>query len=229
MPRNGKKGNGRKQHTDETKELARARVAAGESLSRVARELGIAKSTLHTWLTQADRDGHQESREKRKEQFIDKAWESIENALIFGNQKIKVATASQENFNDTIERFIELLEEARHSKEINALEISNVVTALASLMKIPLKDVSTYIGTLYDKIALASGEPTSVNKQTGQVTQRYEYDITQRIVSDPETARLADQLLQRAANSDAGMARAHNKPWPVAAVRPPAAPEPEDT
>ena len=33
MPRNGKKGNGRKQHTDETKELARARVAAGESLS----------------------------------------------------------------------------------------------------------------------------------------------------------------------------------------------------
>jgi transposase-like protein len=219
----------RKQHSDETKELARARVAAGETQSRVARDMGVAKSTLHSWLTEADRDGHQEAREKRKEKFIDKAWESIENALIFGNQKIKVATVSQENFNDIIERFIELLEEARQRKEINALEISNVVTALASLMRIPLKDVSTYIGTLYDKIALASGDVTTRGEVKGQVTQRYEYDITQKIITDPETARLADRLLQRAANSDAGMVRAHNKPWPVAAVRPSAAPEPEDT
>jgi len=226
MSRNTKN---RKQHTDETKELARARVAAGESLSKVARDMGIAKSTLHSWLTQADRDGYQEARESRKQKFINKAWESIENALIFGNQKIKVATIAQENFNDTIERFIELLEEAQQRKEISALEISNVVTALASLMKIPLKDVSTYIGTLYDKIALASGDVTTRGEVKGQVTQRYEYDITQKIITDPETAKLADQLLQRAANSDAGMVRTHNKPWSVAAVRPPAAPEPEDT
>ena len=38
----------------------------------------------------------------------------------------------------------------------------------------------------------------------GQVTQRYEYDITQRIVSDPEAVQLAEQLLRRAAHSDAG-------------------------
>ena len=78
---------------------------------------------------------------------------------------------------------------------------------------------------------LSRGEPTEIGKQEvqGQVTQRYEYDITQKIITDPETAKLADQLLQRAANSDAGMVRTHNKPWSVAAVRPPAAPEPEDT
>lgn len=171
----------RQNHSDELKELARARVAAGESLSKVAREMGIAKSTLHSWLTQADRDGHQEARENRKQKFIDKAWESIENALIFGNQKIKVATVAQENFNDLIQRFIELLEKAQQRKEISAMEIANVVTALASLMKIPLKDVSTYIGTLYDKIALASGDVTQRSEQRGEVTQRYEYDITQRI------------------------------------------------
>lgn len=38
----------------------------------------------------------------------------------------------------------------------------------------------------------------------GQVTQRYEYDITQRIISDPEAVQLAEQLLRRAAHSDAG-------------------------
>ena len=38
----------------------------------------------------------------------------------------------------------------------------------------------------------------------GQVTQRYEYDITQRIISDPEAVHLAEQLLRRAAYSDTG-------------------------
>jgi transposase len=38
----------------------------------------------------------------------------------------------------------------------------------------------------------------------GQVTQRYEYDVTQRIISDPEAVQLAEQLLRRAAYSDTG-------------------------
>ena len=78
---------------------------------------------------------------------------------------------------------------------------------------------------------LSRGEPTEIGKQEmqGQVTQRYEYDITQKIITDPEAAELANQLLQRVANSDAGMVRTHNKPWTMAAIRPPVAPEPEDS
>jgi len=53
---------------------------------------------------------------------------------------------------------------------------------------------------------LSRGEPTEIGKQEveGQVTQRYEYDITQKIISDPEAVHLAEQLLRRAARSDAG-------------------------
>ena len=78
---------------------------------------------------------------------------------------------------------------------------------------------------------LSRGVPTEIGKQEvqGQVTKRYEYDITQKIITDPEAAELADQLLQRAANSDTGMVRTHNKPWTMAAIRPPVAPEPEDS
>ncbi len=173
-------------YSDETKETARARVAAGETQAKVAREMGIAKSTLHSWLTSADRDGHQISREQRKERFIHKAWDAIEKYLehLVSDKVIKTAAA---------------------------------------------QNCTTVIGTLYDKIALASGEPTQRSEQQGQVTQRYEYDITQRIISDPETAKLADQLLRRAASSDAGLVRSHNKPWPMAAVRASTIPEPEDT
>lgn len=63
----------------------------------------------------------------------------------------------------------------------------------------------------------------------GQVTERHEYDITQRIISDPETAKLADRLLQRAADSDTGMVRTHRKPWDVVSIQPPAASESEDS
>jgi len=42
----------------------------------------------------------------------------------------------------------------------------------------------------------------------GQVTQRHEYDITQRIVSDPETRELARNLYRRALNADLGRGRA---------------------
>lgn len=155
MPRNGKKGNGRKQHTDETKELARARVAAGESLSRVARELGIAKSTLHTWLTQADRDGHQESREKRKEQFIDKAWDVIDQALDLSSQKIRLATVSAERFEPLLQQLIELLQKR---EDVDAGQVRDIIKAVSQVMNIGLTEISTFTGTIYDKQAKANGE-----------------------------------------------------------------------
>ena len=145
----------RKQHTDETKELARARVAAGESLSRVARELGLAKSTLHTWLTQADRDGHQESREKRKEQFIDKAWDVIDQALDLSSQKIRLATVSAERFEPLLQQLIELLQKR---EDVDAGQVRDIIKAVSQVMNIGLTEISTFTGTIYDKQAKANGE-----------------------------------------------------------------------
>jgi len=216
----------RRIYSDEIKEQARARVAAGETQAKVARDLGVAKSTLHSWLTEADRDGHQESREQRKERFIHKAWDVIDQALILSSQKIRLATVSTERFEPLLKELVFLLKEGEN---VTADQIRDVIKAVSRVMDIGLTEISTFAGTIYDKQALASGDVTTRGEVKGQVTQRYEYDITQRIISDPETAKLADQLLKRTANSDAGMVRTHNKPWPVAAVRPSVTPEPEDT
>jgi len=152
MSRNTKN---RKQHTDETKELARARVAAGESLSKVARDMGIAKSTLHSWLTQADRDGHQESREKRKEQFIDKAWDVIDQALDLSSQKIRLATVSAERFEPLLQQLIELLQKR---EDVDAGQVRDIIKAVSQVMNIGLTEISTFTGTIYDKQAKANGE-----------------------------------------------------------------------
>lgn len=151
----------RKTYSDEIKETARARVAAGETQAKVARDMGIARSTLHTWLTEADRDGHEEAREQRKEKFIHKAWDAIE-------------------------------------KYLEHLMTKEVIKAAAA------HNATTVIGTLYDKIALASGDVTTRGEVKGQVTQRYEYDITQRIVSDPDAREAARDLFRRAVNPNMG-------------------------
>lgn len=66
------------------------------------------------------------------------------------------------------------------------------------------RDSATTIGILIDKIQLVTGQPTGISRLDGQVTNRHEYDITQRIVSDPESRETARDLFRRAINLDLG-------------------------
>ena len=145
----------RKTYSDEIKETARARVAAGESLSKVARSLSIAKSTLSSWLTQNDRDGHQESREKRKEKFINKAWDVIDQALDLSSQKIRLATVSAERFEPLLHQLLELLQQR---EDVDAAQVRDIIKAVSQVMNIGLTEISTFTGTIYDKQAKASGD-----------------------------------------------------------------------
>ena len=64
------------------------------------------------------------------------------------------------------------------------------------------RDSATIVGILIDKIQLVTGRPTSINEQQGQVTTRHEYDIVQRIVTDPESRDIARDLFRRAIGAD---------------------------
>ncbi len=65
-----------------------------------------------------------------------------------------------------------------------------------------------------DKAQLLSGKPTA----RPEVTERHEYDITQRIITDPEAAQLAESLLRRAAGRDASPLRLDDQRGPVDAI-----------
>ena len=145
----------RKTYSDEIKETARARVAAGESLSKVARSLGVAKSTLSSWLTQNDRDGHQEAREDRKKHFISKAWDVIDQALDLSSQKIRLATVSAEKFEPLLHQLVELLQQR---EDVDAAQVRDIIKSVSQVMNIGLTEISTFTGTIYDKQAKASGE-----------------------------------------------------------------------
>ena len=145
----------RKTYSDEIKETARARVATGESLSKVARSMSVAKSTLSSWLTQNDRDGHQEARDDRKKHFISKAWDVIDQALDLSSQKIRLATVSAEKFEPLLQQLVELLQQR---EDVDAEQIRDIIKSVSRVMNIGLTEISTFTGTIYDKQAKASGD-----------------------------------------------------------------------
>ena len=102
----------------------------------------------------------------------------------------------------------EILEMAERHAKLSMAFLQRVAQRLQQIDPSELSpaDMAKWLDVATKLERLSRGVPTEIGKQEveGQVTQRYEYDITQRIISDPEAVHLAEQLLRRAAYSDAG-------------------------
>lgn len=112
-----------KKYDTETKERALAALAVSNNIDELSREMGIPSNTLRQWKKDAEKsEDFIELRKEKRAEFVERAWETIGNALKLADRRIK-----------------------------NALESGE---------ELPLREISTYIGTMYDKAALASGEET---------------------------------------------------------------------
>ena len=154
----------KKRVTEDKKEEVLTSAAIGKSKARIAQELGMSQSTVRKVINESD-DQLMSYREVKKIEFINKSWDSVTRALEYGNQKITLATVAAESFDDKIEDLIQALKDG----EADPRTISDTVKALSTAMNIPLRDIAVYIGTIYDKIALATGGATSnvnVNSNT---------------------------------------------------------------
>ncbi len=185
----------REKLTDETIEKIRAMLATGAAKNAVARKLGLSWSTVDKY-SKTDADSLEDLREQKKQEFIKKAWEDIESAMFLGRQKIKLATVTIEKFEETIEELITLLQE---NPETNGKDIVELVKAISSVTSIPLAHISTYFGTLYDKQALANGEPTSRNE--GETNVRHTHTVDLASLSDEELAIL-EKIIKSSHSSD---------------------------
>lgn len=164
---NEQKGTCRKRVQLDKKEEVLTLAAVGKSKNAISKKVGISRSTV-TNIINLNSDELDNYRQQKKEEFINKSWETVNNALEYGNQKIVLATVASESFDDRIEDLINALKD----NEADPRTISETVKAIGQAMNIPLRDVATYLGTIYDKIALATGNSTSnVNlHQTGNLS-----------------------------------------------------------
>jgi len=182
----------RKQWSDLDREKALAVIKTGGSLSDAARAIGAAVSTVKGWLNKAPSKEVQEAREDAHKKFVRDAWESVSKAILVGNTMMSFVLENGDKLDEAFKAVAEA--------DIDEEEKAQVLKTLASLTKINLKDLAIYAGTLYDKIALATGKPTGINRLEGQVTDTHEYKVTQEIVA--KNPRLLDIIFAQDTGPD---------------------------
>lgn len=147
----------------ELKEQAIALLTTTNNIAEVARQLNIKENTLRTWKKQLEEGTNKESkdfvelREKKKKEFVETAWANIELASAIINKKLARALLKEDLLDS-------LLVEAQ--KETVGSDARKTMAKNIATMKLDdIGKLSTTLGTLYDKQALANGEATSREEQ----------------------------------------------------------------
>ena len=148
-----------------TKEKALALMAASNNLEETARQLNIPVTTLHTWKKEAETKSLEfiELRNKRKQEFINSAWDGIEKSKKLLLKKLERALIDEEKLDALLEEFENMDWKALSQEQRRAMYKKFAALKLEDIGKI-----TTVLGTLYDKQALASEEATQIVK--GSIT-----------------------------------------------------------
>ena len=163
-------------------EVMRAYLAAGSSLAETARKMGLPKSTVATWKKRFEGErptatddldleqprpqkgagaralesgqSFEELRTLNQERFIADAGEIVG----MSQQLVKHNLACAIEHREKIDKVIDLLYE--RGEVLTPQEIKACVKVLLELKQPDIGKLSSVIGTMYDKRALARGEPT---------------------------------------------------------------------
>jgi predicted transcriptional regulator len=142
-----------------TIERIKAMYATGVSKQAIADELNLSWATVDKY-SKLDEDGFEELRAKRQKEFVDACWRNITEAIELGNQKVALAKMAAKDFKEMVDKTAQTLKDQGADPQV----IAEVVKAMSKMGDIPLAHISTYIGTLYDKQALAQGDPTEITE-----------------------------------------------------------------
>ena len=151
-------------YNNDIKEKAFALLEVNNSVSYVANELGLPRSTVKSWKEEYDKKAEEggeptiaELRQKKKEQFVKDAWAMIEKTNTILKRRLDRAIESENEIDKLLDEIMQL----------NHIELTNAqrkaLYARISVLKIEdVRALSTVLGTLYDKQALANKEATQI-------------------------------------------------------------------
>ena len=151
-----------KKTTEEAKERLKAVIYLNPNAPKTAwaRESGIPEATVHEILKDEnflDKDKFEEARAIKKQEFINQAWDTVQKALKLADKRFSKALEDEEA--------IEHLIEAVQDHKLTQAEKRTLVTRLNGLQMNNIRDIAVALGTIYDKQALASGEPTIISER----------------------------------------------------------------
>lgn len=164
-------------YNDDIKEKAIALLTVNNSVSYVARELGLPRSTVKSWKEAFDKEAEDSGedtiaklRQKKKEDFIKGAWGLIDLAQGVLEKRLKRARDNEESLDELVDEINKLDYKTLTSQQRQALYMK-----LAKIKVDDVKSLATVLGTLYDKQALANKEATTIVE--GNITVRKFEDL----------------------------------------------------
>lgn len=142
---------------DEIKEQALLLYATNGNINETARTLNIAKSTVFRWINEPERSELVEQvRTEKRMEFADRASEIIESGLQLLERRLGTALDHENELDSLIHAIYDT-----DNKEINQDEKNRLVAKIRTLQVQKLGDITTAVGTMFDKRALARGEATA--------------------------------------------------------------------
>lgn len=175
-------------------------IAAAISITEAARETGIPSGTIKRWRSEANRTerGEPNRTPKKLERLAEQAAQE--------------AIAEAKDY--IVDRLKSLADELYGLAEDGVKETRSFMRNPGSKDRDTAAWLRSVVGAMHYGIQdaqLLSGKPTA----RPEVVDRHEYDITQRIIGDPEAVELANNLLRRAAGRDPGALRVHGQRGPM--------------
>ena len=145
-------------YTDEQKEQALAMLTT-MSVKAVSENLNIPENTLRDWKKNAEKTNPEfvELRNEKKKQFVEKAWNIMEKANQLLERKLDRALTKEKELDDDLD---ELYEETDFEKKKDREKYLRVARKVDALKMENIGQLSTVIGTMYDKQALINKEAT---------------------------------------------------------------------
>lgn len=164
-------------YNDDIKEKAIALLTVNNSVSYVARELGLPRSTVKSWKETYDRDAEKggedtiaKLRQKKKEEFVEDAWGLINKIKTLLERRLDRAIDGE----DEIDALVEEITKLDH-KQLTDSQRKALYSRIAAIKVESVKELAVVLGTLYDKQALANKEATAIVE--GNITVRKFEDL----------------------------------------------------
>lgn len=157
-------------YNDDIREKVYAMLMVNNNVSFIAKELGLPCSTVKSWKIRYDKEAEANGdiaklRLKKREKFVDNAWKLVEDSLVVAQKRINKANNLEQDLDNLCKTIKKNAGKIEAETGIGWNELLNVIQEIKNFKSPRLSEISTLIGTIYDKQALANGEATSREEQ----------------------------------------------------------------
>lgn len=136
--------------------------AVTRNYSETGRNLNVPESTVRKVI--ADNKDNEDFAilcGKKRDEFVEKANQIIDKATNLLEKRLDTALEKQEELEEILEEALSM-----ENEEFNTSEKKALIKRINKLQINGLSEITTAIGTMYDKRALAQGDPTSNERVT---------------------------------------------------------------